>query len=83
MKIDNVVYEIGCKGNEREQSNKIYIGTTKRKLQTRINEHEADIEKGKESTALAQHIKESGHKAYFENVKILDKEKRLNKRYTL
>lgn len=83
MKIDNVVYEVKCDGNERERCEKVYVGTTKRMLGTRIAEHIADINKGKESTALAQHIKDSGHVANFTEVKILDKEKKENKRYTL
>lgn len=83
LKTDNVVYELTCVGNERDQCNKVYVGTTKRMLNTRILEHEADIKKGKETTALAQHIKESGHTVDFKSVKILDKERVENKRYTL
>ncbi|XP_073814244.1 uncharacterized protein [Musca autumnalis] len=83
LKQCNVVYEITCNGKEGEPCNKVYVGTTKRTLNTRINEHEADVRKGKESTALSQHIKEFGHNANFSNVKILDREQRENKRYTL
>lgn len=83
LSINNVVYEVTCVGNERDQCNKVYVGTTKRTLGTRLAEHEADIKKGKETTALAQHIKESGHKVDFKNAKILDKEKLTNKRFTL
>ncbi|XP_073824918.1 uncharacterized protein [Musca autumnalis] len=83
LKQCNVVYEITCYGKEGEPCNKVYVGTTKRMLSTRINEHEADVRKGKESTALSQHMKECGHNANFSNVKILDREQRENKRYTL
>lgn len=83
LKIDNVVYEIKCDGNERDRCNKLYIGTTKRRLGVRVAEHESDIKKCKESTALAQHINETGHKVNFDNIRILDKEKNENKRYTL
>ncbi|XP_075150598.1 uncharacterized protein LOC142224698 [Haematobia irritans] len=83
LKLNNVVYEITCDGNKQEQCNKKYVGTTKRALGTRLAEHEADIRKEKETTALAQHIKESGHKANFKTVRILDREKIENKRYTL
>lgn len=79
----NLVYEIKCTGNDREECEKVYIGTTKRNLGIRIDEHKADIRKGKQSTALAQHCVENGHKADFDNVRILDKEKKTNKRYTL
>lgn len=61
LKQENVVYEVTCKGNNTEKCNKVYVGTTKRMLSVRLSEHEADINRGKERTALAQHIKESGH----------------------
>lgn len=83
LEVDNVVYEITCQGNENELCNKVYIGTTKRKLGTRIVEHETDINKEKETTALAQHAKETKHKIDFKGVRILDREKKVNKRYTL
>lgn len=82
-KICNVVYEIPCTGNENESCNLVYIGTTKRRLGTRINEHKADTAKRKGTTALSLHAKEYNHKMDFENVTILDREKRANKRYTL
>lgn len=80
---NDVVYEITCKGTEAEECNKVYVGTTKRKLDTRLREHEADINKGRESTGLAQHVKEHKHTVDLKNVRILDKEKMTNKRYTL
>ncbi|XP_075163098.1 uncharacterized protein LOC142235723 [Haematobia irritans] len=81
----DVVYEISCKGSDKEnvKCDRIYIGTTKRALETRIGEHKADIEKRKERTALSQHIKNTGHTADFENYRILDKEKREKKRMTI
>lgn len=80
---NNVVYEIKCKGNVNETCGKVYVGTTKRMLSVRVNEHAADIKNGREKTALSQHIKEKHHAADFENIKILDREKRYNTRYTL
>ncbi|XP_067618090.1 uncharacterized protein DPCoAC isoform X1 [Eurosta solidaginis] len=79
----NVVYEIQCKGNDSENCNKVYIGTTKRTLGTRLAEHEADIRKQKQSTALSQHAVTNNHTAYFANTRILDKEKREKTRYTI
>ncbi|XP_017485941.1 PREDICTED: uncharacterized protein LOC108374476 [Rhagoletis zephyria] len=79
----NVVYEITCKGSKNENCNKVYIGTTKRALGVRLSEHEADIKKNKQSTALAQHIQDSGHTADLANVKILDKERREKARFTI
>ena len=40
-------------GSAEQQCGLIYIGTTKRSLETRIKEHEADIKKQKETTAVA------------------------------
>ena len=80
---NNLVYEITCLGNKEENCGKVYIGTTKRSLETRIREHETDIQKERESTGLAQHIKEHGHSADFAKVRILDKERRQNTRLTL
>lgn len=74
----NVVYQIPCK-----ECNRIYIGTTKRKLAVRLSEHEADIRRRRTTTALSQHMTDNDHMADFENVKILDKENRTSTRYTL
>lgn len=79
---NNVVYEIACKGKADESCNMIYIGTTKRALNTRVNEHKQDVAKGRESTALSQHIVETGHTADFTKVKILEKENNERKRFT-
>ena len=76
------MYEITCKGNDREQCNKIYIATTKRTLAKRVGEHKQDITKNKQTTALAQHCAELQHVPDFD-MKILDREKRLSTRFTL
>lgn len=85
MEQNDVVYEIACKGSEAsgETCDMFYIGQTKRTLKTRVAEHEADVKKGKQTTGLSQHMKEKKHTADFTNVKILDIEKRKNKRMTL
>ncbi|XP_036325394.1 uncharacterized protein LOC118738560 [Rhagoletis pomonella] len=79
----NVVYEIKCKGKVGETCNKVYVGTTKRALGVRINEHQTDAKHKKTTTALAQHLTISGHAADFENTKILDVERRERTRLTL
>lgn len=79
----NVVYEIKCTGNEIESCGKVYIGTTKRSVSTRVTEHKNDINKNKQSTALSQHCLEMRHNPDFDNIKILDKERKENKRYTI
>ncbi|XP_061389122.1 uncharacterized protein LOC133324293 [Musca vetustissima] len=83
QKENNVVYEVICEGSKTEKCGKVYVGTTKRMLGVRMKEHQNDINKGTEKTALSQHIKETGHTADFKNVRILDKAKNENKRYTL
>lgn len=81
---NNIVYEIKCKGKDNENAcNNNYIGTSKRALKTRILEHKADIEKGRTTTALSQHMMTHQHTADFDQVRILDREKNTNKRYTL
>lgn len=79
----NVVYEVCCGGTEGEKCNLTYIGTTKRQLGIRMTEHKADIKKKKPSTGLSQHIIDSGHIPNFDDVRVLDKEKRMTTRYTL
>ena len=83
----NLIYQIGCNGNEEETCDKIYVGTTKNKLKTRISGHKTDIKyKDKfssQKTALTAHCAERGHVPNFEKVKILQTEERYNKRYTL
>ena len=80
---NNLVYEIKCLGNNEQQCGKVYIGTTKRSLETRIKEHDTDIKKQKETTALAQHMIMHKHTADLAGVSILDKERRSNTRYTI
>ena len=48
-----------------------------------MSEHKNDIAKQKPSTALSKHMLETGHTADFVNVKILDKENKERKRYTI
>ncbi len=79
----NVVYEVPCRGTAQEKCNKIYIGTTKRSLKTRLTEHENDIKKKKCKTGLAQHMLNYGHTPDFDKTKIIDIENKQNRRLTL
>ena len=84
----NVIYRIKCKGNEEEPCNKLYVGTTKSKLKTRISAHKSDIKlldstATQHKTALAAHCAKSHHTPDFGKVEILDKENNYNKRLTL
>lgn len=82
MEKSNVVYQITCTGKEDEECGRVYIGTTKRSLGTRIAEHDADIKRKKYLTALSQHCLENEHTPDLRDVKILDTEIREGKRYT-
>ena len=77
---NNVVYEIQC---AEKNCQKVYIGQTKRSLDTRINEHKRSIEQEKTTTALSQNMLENKHTPDFDNIRILEREKRLSKRLML
>ena len=84
----NVIYQIDCKGNDTEQCNKLYIGTTKSKLKTRISVHKSNIKlidnnNPQQKTALATHCAKSNHTSDFNNVKIVDRGSNYSKRLTL
>ena len=70
-RFDNVgvVYKINCL-----DCSKSYVGETKRKLGTRINEHQRDV-KIKKDTVISSHCNNHNHKLNWKNVKILDREK--------
>ena len=71
----NIVYKINCNDCEA-----VYISQSGRKLQCRKNEHIKDVEKLNEKSALANHVRYTGHKINFEKVKILDTEVSKRKR---
>lgn len=83
----NLIYEIECGGDGSNVCKKVYVGTTKTKLKTRLSSHKSDqkaINKPLEQkTALAAHCTVTGHKPRFDNVKILAQEKNYMRRYCL
>lgn len=80
----NVVYEIPCKGMADEECNKIYIGTTKQFLKSRMANHKSDINLGRgEKSALAQHCVSKKHRPGLEEVRILCTENNTKKRLIL
>lgn len=83
----NVVYRIECDGQEHNSCNKVYVGTTKTKLKTRLSSHKSDLKAlnrpPEQKTALAAHCATTGHKPNFNNVKILSEEENYNRRYFL
>lgn len=84
MDKSDLVYEIKCKGDESHICKKVYVGTTKSKLKTRLSAHRSDLKSNHDQkTALAAHCLQSGHSPDFENTKILQQEKNYVRRYTL
>ncbi|XP_067614494.1 uncharacterized protein [Eurosta solidaginis] len=83
----NVIYKITCAGNENNNCEKEYVGTTKNKLKTRIAGHRSDIKCRSSGnihkTALAAHCTENGHQPDFKAVSILEQETNYSKRFTL
>ena len=83
----NLIYKITCKGKENEPCNKVYVGTTKSKLKTRISGHKSDLkirtQNVQQKTALATHCSQLTHSPDFDNVKILQLENNYTKRFIL
>lgn len=83
----NLVYEIGCNGDGHTVCEKLYVGTTKTKLKTRLSSHRSDqkaINKPLEQkTALSAHCTLKGHTPNFERTRILQEENNYNKRFML
>ena len=71
-----MVYKIFCENCEAN-----YVGQTKRKLKTRLQEHKLDINKNMGSpTVITNHRIKCNHNFGWSNVKILDKEPLYKKR---
>lgn len=85
MEKSNLVYEITCNGDDADLCQKVYVGTTKTKLKTRISSHKSDIKNISKSlnqkTALAAHCAITGHQPNLKKVRILTREKNSTKRY--
>jgi len=65
---NNVIYKICCRDCDAS-----YVGQTKRKLKTRINEHSKNIKLDPQKhSVISDHILELDHSFDWENAKILD-----------
>jgi len=71
----NVVYKLNCKNCDGS-----YVGQTKRRLNTRVAEHQKDIKKTINLSVITQHRLEFNHEFEWDNPIILDKEKQYYKR---
>lgn len=83
----NLVYKINCNGDGTNNCQKVYVGTTKTKLKTRLASHKSDLNAVNkplsQKTALAAHCAVTGHRPDFKNVDVLMSERNYRKRYTL
>lgn len=87
METPNVIYKIPCGGNDLQKCQKVYVGTTKNKLKTRITGHKADLKTRSSSitqkTALSTHCANENHQPNFDNTRVLQRENNYHKRLTL
>lgn len=85
--MSNLVYKIPCGGNDIEQCEKVYVGTTGTKLKTRIAGHRHDQKyrnyNSTTKTALSTHCRDLNHYPDFENTFILNTENYKKRRYML
>ena len=75
MHTSEIVYQIKC-----HDCTSTYIGMSKRKFKTRMNEHIRAVKKCSENSALASHVESTGHTIDFEKTNIVDVEKNFYKR---
>ena len=76
QKQSGVVYRVTC-GDCGSQ----YVGETGRSLETRMDEHRQDAEGEVEKiSGLSEHLRQTMHKANFDDVEILNKESNFIKR---
>lgn len=82
----NLIYKIPCGGSDTQDCDKVYIGTTKNKLKTRISGHKSDQKyryNSTQKTALSSHCMELNHYPKFENTLILSRENNYKRRFML
>src|SRR3978361_810110 len=75
---NNVVYRIPC-----DNCQQIYIGQTKRNLQSRLISHKSDCNRKILNCDLADHMVKNKHQPDYDNVKVLHKENNLSRRLIL
>ena len=71
-----VIYQIPC-----DDCSTVYIGETKRALETRVSEHERNVRLGHmEKSALSEHANRLNHSVNWNGVSILKNESRWHQR---
>lgn len=73
----NIVYKVSCSCGSN------YIGQSKQYMKKRLYQHQYDVKKTSNISALSQHLKESGHNISIDNVSILANESKYIKRSIL
>lgn len=84
--MSNLVYKIPCTGNTSTNCSKVYIGTTKNTLKTRIAGHKSNQKYrhiNAEKTALSSHCFKLNHNPDFENASVLRIENNYKRRLLL
>lgn len=83
----NLVYKIPCAGDGINICTKVYVGTTKNKLKTRLAGHKSDLKCRTnttiQKTALADHCAMSTHTPNYDITQILQTENNYNRRLIL
>ena len=75
-KQNNIVYKIPCDGCEA-----VYIGESKRSLETRAKEHERAVRNGDlEKNKIAHHSWTHDHRFNFDNKSVIDRESNMTTR---
>lgn len=86
LEMSKLVYSIPCGGNNTENCNRLYVGTTKNKLKTRIAGHRSDQKYRTnitQKTALTAHCTKYKHFPKFEDTLILNRENNHKRRFML
>jgi hypothetical protein len=70
------IYSLGCKGNEQETCQSLYIGETERDMITRIMEHKHHVDTASTTSPISLHMLENDHELDLNSMSLLIPEKR-------
>jgi hypothetical protein len=70
------VYSLGCKGNEQEPCQSLYIGETERDMITRLMEHRHNVDTASTTSPISLHMLENDHELDLNSMTLLIPEKR-------
>lgn len=73
--LDTGIYQWICEGSETESCSKVYIGETRKGLQTRSAQHMYHIYSGNiNSSAVAEHVCNTGHRMDPDKITLIERE---------